>query len=74
MESKNCNKNKDEEEEEEEEEENVNEYIQKIQEHKFNVIWETRLSMIRYCDDVAIPLCDYLTMEILEKFIDNLTT
>tara|TARA_Y100000389_G_C17394652_1_gene481857 strand:+ start:955 stop:1188 length:234 start_codon:yes stop_codon:yes gene_type:complete len=38
-----------------------------------DVIWSTRLKMINYCDEVAIPLCDYLNQNIIEEFVKFLS-
>lgn len=38
-----------------------------------DVIWSTRLKMINYCDQVAIPLCDYLNQNIIEEFVKFLS-
>ena len=35
------------------------------------IINNIRLEMIKYCDDMCIPLCDYLTYDNLLDFIDN---
>jgi hypothetical protein len=39
----------------------------------YDIIWKTRKAMINYCDEECIPLCDYMTMNIFEKFIEHLT-
>lgn len=38
-----------------------------------DVIWSTRLKMINYCDEVALPLCDYLNQNVLEEFVKFLS-
>ena len=47
--------------------------LQKFVEHQFNIIWETRRAMIRYCDDMCIPLCDYLTVDVFDDFIGHIS-
>jgi len=39
----------------------------------FDVIWNTRLKMINYCDEMSIPLCDYLKQDIMEDFVKFLS-
>jgi len=39
----------------------------------FDVIWNTRLKMINYCDKMSIPLCDYLSHDIMEDFVKLLS-
>lgn len=56
----------------EEEDESIR--LQKFHEHQFNIMWETRRAMIQYCDDMCIPLCDYLTIDIFEDFMDHLAS
>ena len=48
--------------------------LQKFHEHQFNIMWETRRAMIQYCDDMCIPLCDYLTIDMFEDFMDHLAS
>lgn len=38
-----------------------------------DVIWNTRLEMINYCDEMSIPLCDYLNQDIMENFVKFLS-
>ena len=66
--------------EEEEEEEDETEYIddetdslEKIYDYQFNAMWETRKAMIEYCDNTGIPLCDYLTIDMFEVFLNHLS-
>ena len=56
------------------EEENESIRLQKFHEHQFNVMWETHRAMIQYCDDMCIPLCDYLTIDMFEDFMDYLAS
>lgn len=56
----------------EEEDESI--CLQKFHEHQFNIMWETRRAMIQYCDDMCIPLCDYLTIDMFEDFMDHLAS
>ena len=56
----------------EEEDESIR--LQKFHEHQFNVMWETRRAMIQYCDDMCIPLCDYLTIDMFEDFMDYIAS
>ena len=37
-----------------------------------NVIWDTRLDIIQYCDENFIPLCDYLDHETFVDFIQKI--
>ena len=37
---------------------------------QFDIIWKVRLRMIEYCDEMALPLCDYLDNQKMENFID----
>lgn len=39
---------------------------------KEDLIWDIRHKMMKYCDNTAIPLCDYLTPEIFNQFIEYL--
>lgn len=36
------------------------------------VIWDTRREMLDYCDKMAIPLCDYMTIDIFKDFVEYL--
>ena len=36
---------------------------------KDNIIWDIRRDMLEYCDDTAIPLCDYLTDDMFRDFV-----
>ena len=38
-----------------------------------DVIWNTRLEMTNYCDEMSIPLCDYLNQDIMENFVKFLS-
>jgi len=57
----------------EEENDKENDFNEKDQEETINIIWETRNKMIEYCDTSNIPLCDHLTFDILEKFINHMS-
>jgi hypothetical protein len=46
--------------------------LQKIDENQLNIMWETRKAMIQYCDDMCIPLCDYLTVNMFDDFMFHL--
>jgi hypothetical protein len=50
--------------------EDLEEY--KIQEEIYDdeIISDIRSEMIKYCDDMCLPLCDYLTHNELSNFID----
>ena len=37
-----------------------------------DITWDTRIKMIEYCDQMTIPLCDYLSQDIMEKFVNFL--
>lgn len=39
----------------------------------FDIIWRTRLKMIDYCDEMSIPLCDYINQDIMDNFVKFLT-
>lgn len=36
---------------------------------ELDVIWNARLKMIEYCDEMAIPLCDYLSQDVMDNFV-----
>jgi len=52
------------------ENENENENAEFIRQH--NIIWDTRIKMIEYCNETAIPLCDYLDQDTMMGFIEFL--
>jgi hypothetical protein len=58
----------------ENEEEKELDRINKINENNINSIWETRKKMVKYCDYMCLPLCDYLTNNILEDFIYHISS
>lgn len=37
---------------------------------RFDIIWNIRQEMLDYCDNNTIPLCDYLTPNIFEQFVE----
>jgi hypothetical protein len=37
-----------------------------------HITWDTRIKMIEYCDEMLIPLCDYLSQDIMENFVKYL--
>ena len=37
-----------------------------------DIIWQTRIKMIEYCDETAIPLCEYLDQDTMMGFIEFL--
>ena len=39
-----------------------------------DILTNVRLEMITYCDDMSLPLCDYLTHDAIHEFIDFLTS
>ena len=45
---------------------------QVYEQNQLDIICDIRIAMIKYCDKLSIPLCDYLTIDIFEKFIENL--
>jgi hypothetical protein len=55
------------------EEENESDRHRRLYERHLDIIWETRVAMINHCDEACIPLCDYLTIDVLEQFIDYLS-
>ena len=69
-----CKTEQDEEQDEYKEDVDETSRLEKINEceHQFNSIWETRKAMIEYCDNTGIPLCDYLTIDIFEDFLNYL--
>lgn len=40
---------------------------------KEDLICDIRDKMLKYCDNTGIPLCDYLTLDIFDQFIEYLT-
>lgn len=46
---------------------------EKEEERRFDIIYKTRLAMIKYVDEMALPLCDYLDQQVIEDFIDYLS-
>ena len=44
-----------------------------IDTHAIEIINNIRLEMIQYCDDMALPLCDYLTHDAMNNFIEFFT-
>ena len=42
------------------------------EEKRLSVIWDTRRAMLDYCNQHTIPLCDYMTIEIFQDFIEYL--
>lgn len=63
------------------EEKNI-EYQEKIEEKidiiekqtydRMSSIYDARNRMIEYCDEMAIPLCDYMTFNIFNSFVEYL--
>lgn len=54
---------------------NENDYQEKentefIRQH--DIIWQTRIKMIDYCNETAIPLCEYLDQDTMMGFIEFL--
>lgn len=41
-------------------------------ERRFNIIWKARVDMLKYVDDMALPLCDFLDQKIIEEFVEYL--
>ena len=39
---------------------------------QFDILWNVRLRMIEYCDEMSLPLCDYLDQNTMIDFIDFL--
>lgn len=37
---------------------------------QYDIIWKTRIKMIEYCNETAIPLCDYLDQDTMMSFIE----
>jgi hypothetical protein len=72
--SKEINKVEDEVEEENYDEEE-NEYVlqREYEQYETDIIWETRRKMTEYCNNLCIPLCDYLTIDVFEKFIEQIS-
>jgi len=42
--------------------------------NKDDLIWDIKSSLLEYCDEYAIPLCDYLTFDMLQGFVEYLST
>jgi len=40
---------------------------------QFEIAWSTRRELIQYCDNNAIPLCDYLTIGPFQDFIEYIS-
>ena len=38
----------------------------------YDILWGTRMKMIQYCDNQSLPICDYLTQNNIQDFIDFL--
>ena len=53
--------------------ENIEEIIQEQKILNDDLVWDIRNNMLKYCDDNSLPLCDYLTLEIFNQFIEYLT-
>ena len=45
----------------------------KEKDNECHSLLDVRTEMLKYCDYMSIPLCDYLTHDILEQFIEHLT-
>ena len=45
---------------------------QKMNEYYNDCLWKIRREMIEYCDNNGLPLCDYLTHDSIECFVDFL--
>jgi len=62
------------------EEQEENEYMEEEQvvfqfeknQNYIDIIHDTRINILDYCDNECIPLCDYLTIDVFEKFIEYL--
>ena len=46
--------------------------LQNMEDNRFNVIWNTRRAMLEYCNKSAIPICDYMVINIFQDFIEYL--
>lgn len=46
--------------------------IENYEDDKVARIWDTRNALIEYCNQMAIPLCDYLTFDIFNAFVEYL--
>ena len=40
---------------------------------QFDILWNVRLRMIEYCDEMSLPLCDYLDQNTMIDFIEFLS-
>ena len=66
LEKKNVSKSSDE--DEYDEDNNEQEYItQEL--HQLDIICKVRNQMIEYCNEMSLPLCDYLDHKTMENFI-----
>lgn len=54
-------------------EEDMSEIEQRTINNRFEIIWNMRRDMLEYCDTNALPLCDYLTSDIFEQFVEYMT-
>jgi hypothetical protein len=53
--------------------EDIHEIQQKHIDKQFDIIWNIRREMLDYCDNNSIPLCDYLTPNIVEQFVEYIS-
>jgi len=37
---------------------------------QFDILWNVRLRMIEYCDEMSLPLCEYLDQNTMIDFIE----
>jgi len=67
-------KNKAEEQQEENDYIEEQELVFQLEQNQYDgdITEDTRINMIDYCDKACIPLCDYLTMDVFEKFVEYL--
>ena len=56
----------------EQQEEYENQQYIEIDNHNIKILTNIRLNMIQYCDDMALPLCDYLTPGAICEFFEFL--
>ena len=66
--------NLDEEDDDDEDDDDEDDYNSiNYEDKRFDIIWETRLEMMKYVDDMGLPICDYLDQQIIEDFIEYLS-
>jgi hypothetical protein len=57
----------------EESEDDPSVYENAVRMRQFDILWNVRMHMIEYCDEMSIPLCDYLDQNTMIDFIEFLS-